>query len=1465
MYKVFVSLILLITFSYSPYLCNLVDKNTLSPDITVALEAAWGNPPPYTQIAAFLYHIDPKLSWSWIDFVNLDNNTRLLNDTDLLLSLFTPSIPSNSVRDLLYVSLSSNQYTPQILSSCSLLNDHHAFILFSDNQIIPISNDIKELNQMILDYISSYRMSNMTLPNEIIHNYNIITNQLPLVLLFGDFADHRVYHTHTILKEYADSNIISYGFVQYLYSYCSNSTSRLVGYGIELSYKSTEYIATNNQELNLSTSNRNTLIDDEIDNEWPKVLSFISSMVDTNSTLDTLEPAYILGWKACHFILNLFNASSPLTCMMAITQNLPMFTTLLSRLDLPDEMKEKLSKTSEQISNMFPQISNLLFINGFYVDIKSTSIFRLLDWMIMYNKYHQHLSIHSSLDQSMIFKLLSPGYGGLINQTAQQPVFDIRCKDDNDATVYMNDLEFEQKYHSWPKTLKSLVEFFKVEPTHLPFIARNFLTLCIAIDPSRPSHLQLLLGLIPSLGARLAGIRIGFILTDNGQDNCISSTLINGIKYLVKKYSNTQYALVCLNNLLENSNNGITNDMIESVLSSMGVPSSIIKETKTYAFNERFGSRMELPCMFLNGQRIEITQSMFINLWRTAYSQLEWFKDEIAFGKITDEQSDLDLYDYYMKHHNALKCFIPLIHQDSQTSINIDYLPIEIWNNSTIIDKLTSINISLSNTSHPDLHLWFVIDLIPQSNSLKYLLSFLNSLDSELTPNLYLIIRSIYTDYPIDDINIKSLTDIYNMDDYNTSRIEKKNNDFIKIPSNDVVLILNGRIIMSKQNNLMLDLDPIDIKGLLQHELDTRVPGSSSWMITHVTNSFHHASTKDYRGQILSTKRLQSDSDPFNWIITRPFAEGLNINLDLNAHSIFQFNAVIDPLDESSAKLVSWMSFFSQSMNQSCNVNMVLHSMIGRKKIPHPRFYRFVLPGTQVGHFHNIPKSCPLLTMSLDVPSPWVICPKYSSYDLDNIRLAHISLQHITILYSLTHVLLEGSCVNTRDGSTPRGLHLSLSSFSLTHKNQIEQDNTLVMANLGYYQLKAKRPGIYTISLRQGKSEDMFHFVIPDDTNEHNISLHRNTMSAMLGYDTNIGRLLQVYPNNGYEDKPILEGDILHESTYKKSGSPFYAIFESMFGKKKVKNNNGVSAEINIFSVASGHLYERFLRIMTMSVVKHTSSSVKFWFIANFLSPTFIDTLPYYATIIGFQYELVTYKWPSWLRSQTEKQRMIWGYKILFLDVLFPLDLDKIIFVDADQIVRTDLKELVNLDLGGAPYGFTPFCDSRKDTEGFRFWKDGYWKKHLAGRPYHISALFVVDLERFRQLAAGDLLREHYQVLSADKDSLSNLDQDLPNDLQHIVPIFSLPMEWLWCETWCDDKSLLKAKTIDLCNNPLTKEPKLNRAKRILPEWSEYDNKVTVIMKMIQKYRDQSGDNDMEAWKQWYESQITYNNEHEDL
>ena len=88
--------------------------------------------------------------------------------------------------------------------------------------------------------------------------------------------------------------------------------------------------------------------------------------------------------------------------------------------------------------------------------------------------------------------------------------------------------------------------------------------------------------------------------------------------------------------------------------------------------------------------------------------------------------------------------------------------------------------------------------------------------------------------------------------------------------------------------------------------------------------------------------------------------------------------------------------------------------------------------------------------------------------------------------------------------------------------------------------------------------------------------------------------------------------------------------------------------------------------LMIVSVLRNTKSSVKFWFIQNFLSPSFKGFIPHMAageyrhvrggvachalidTAVvlaeyGFDYELVTYKWPHWLRGQKEKQREIWG------------------------------------------------------------------------------------------------------------------------------------------------------------------------------------------------------------------------------
>lgn len=501
-------------------------------------------------------------------------------------------------------------------------------------------------------------------------------------------------------------------------------------------------------------------------------------------------------------------------------------------------------------------------------------------------------------------------------------------------------------------------------------------------------------------------------------------------------------------------------------------------------------------------------------------------------------------------------------------------------------------------------------------------------------------------------------------------------------------------------------------------------------------------------------------------------------------------------------------------------------------ELPVKSFYRLVLDSkprfddagnvkSRAAIFKGLPSEA-LLTVGMVVPPAWFVSPKVSVHDLDNIKLSSIQA-NVEATYELEHILIEGHSRQTSGAGSPRGAQLVLSTES-----DVVMTDTIIMANMGFFQFQAN-PGLYSIRLKEGRSADIYEIESIGARGWAPVPGDEGTDVSVMDFQ---GTTL--YPRlrrkAGMGSAEVLDvADDTKEGILEKGFKLAESFFGGGSGRHHSVDSTQEQAEINIFSVASGHLYERMLNIMMVSVMRHTKHTVKFWFIEQFLSPSFKDFIPHMAAEYGFRYEMVAYKWPHWLRQQKEKQRQIWGYKILFLDVLFPLDLDKVIFVDADQIVRTDMMDLVNHDLEGAPYGFTPMCDSRVEMEGFRFWKQGYWANLLRDRPYHISALYVVDLRRFRQLAAGDRLRQQYHALSADPNSLSNLDQDLPNNMQFQIPIHSLPQEWLWCETWCSDEALATARTIDLCNNPLTKEPKLDRARRQVPEWTAYDEEIAAL------------------------------------
>lgn len=656
-------------------------------------------------------------------------------------------------------------------------------------------------------------------------------------------------------------------------------------------------------------------------------------------------------------------------------------------------------------------------------------------------------------------------------------------------------------------------------------------------------------------------------------------------------------------------------------------------------------------------------------------------------------------------------------------------------------------------------------------------------------------------------------------------------------------LIVNGRIIGPIRPG---DIEADDFTALEEFELSKRViPVVEALQgVVEAFNSYDPDSYSEIvsmSSSIISAMQLPDPDESILQNAQPRFRRSGYMQMDRN-YTSFQFGndstallhieIVMDPLSEAAQR---WSSLLEWLLKIP-SVYMELHIHPSQyNDVPLKRFYRYNLESSpsydEDGReslsqtvFSGLPLD-PIYTLGMDVPQSWLVRPREALHDLDNIQLNTIPREDRTkgleAIFGLDYLIVEGHARDALTQTPPRGLQLQL-----TDSNSTPIADTQVVLNLGYLQFRAK-PGVFQLDIRPGLGRDIFTMESVGNEGWDSPSVEDvGNEITLISFDglTLYPRLARIPGMEQAEVLPVAESvAVISHSPLQKIGS----WFSSLLSKETDVALTQVipQADINIFTVASGLLYERFASIMILSVLRNTNRTVKFWFIENFLSPSFLEFIPHFAKEYGFQYELVTYKWPSWLRAQKEKQRIIWAYKILFLDVLFPMDLKKVIFVDADQIVRVDLKELVDLDLHGAPYGYTPMGDDNTEMEGFRFWKTGYWSQFLRGMPYHISALYVIDLVRFRQIAAGDILRGHYQQLSADPASLANLDQDLPNNLQREVPIFSLPEDWLWCETWCSKDRLHRAKTIDLCQNPLTKEPKLARARQI-PEWEEYDTEI---------------------------------------
>ncbi|XP_060047859.1 UDP-glucose:glycoprotein glucosyltransferase 2 [Erinaceus europaeus] len=1447
--------------------------------VTAHLAAKWPDTPLLLEASEFMAEESNEKFWQFLETVR---ELAIYKRTESEYSYYNLILKKagqfldNLHINLLKFALSIRAYSPTIQMFQQIAADERppdgcdAFVVIHKKRTCKI-NEVKKLLKKATSRPEPYLFKR----DHVFPTNNV---DLPVIILYAELGTRAFGNFHKVLSEKAKKGEILYVLRHYIQK-PSSQKMYLSGYGVELAIKSTEYKALDDTQVKTVT---NTTIEDELATDEVQgflfgklkeiysdlrdnLTAFQKYLIESTKEMTPLKVWELqdLSFQAASQIMST-SVHDAIKLMKDISQNFPLKARSLTRIAVNQQMKKEIQENQKDLRSRFDFHPGeaYLFINGLRFEMDTFDPFSILDVLKLEGKLMTGLH-NLGISEENVDKFLKLN----LHVWEDNYVIDIR----HPSIKWINDLETDEMYLSWPASYQELLKpaFSGV----IPSIRRNFHNLVLFVDPAQEHALEFI-KLAELFYDNKVPVRIGFVFvvsTDDEVDGTDDAgvALWRAFSYITEQLDVSQ-AFTSIVQMYEKvkKQSVLTVENVKDVLQHkfpqadiwdiLGIDSKYDDGRKEDASFYKMTGLGPLPQVLYNGElcdneelSIEERESAILQriLDTTVYLQREVF-----VGIINDRTSAID---YLMEKNNVVPRINPLILNSEREYINLISTSVtaDIEDSSTFFfldsqDKSAVVAENMHYLTPEDgsmisaVSIWIVADFDKPSgrklllNALEHMktsihsrLGVISNPASKINEENTVISRGILAAFLTQKNSLlrdflwklareETAAALYSGDQMKALVTEgmdknafgKKYNtigvnifqthqlfcqNVLNLRPGEMGVVSNGRFI----GPLHEDFYPEDFHLLEKITFTNSLQKIKDIVENMGINSKNMSDlTMKVDGLISSLPKRGSRHDI---TLLKENHSVIKVN-PLENDMFFDIIAIVDPLTREAQKMAQLLIVLGKIINMKMRLFLNCKGMLS--EAPLTSFYRFVLepelmPGTHdflgpVAKFLDIPES-PLFTLNMITPEGWLVEIVQSNCDLDNIYLKDVE-RTVEAEYELEYLLLEGHCFDEVTEQPPWGLQ-----FTLGTQNKPVLVDTIVMANLT------------CVSAFRHKGADSD----PDLT-------HLEDVIVLL--DSFKSKILEIQ----VQKKPgKMKDDILSDKVEKKKG--VWDSIKSLTGRLHKEKEKTETDVLNIFSVASGHLYERFLRIMMLSVLRNTKTPVKFWFLKNYLSPTFKEVIPHMAKQYGFQYELVQYKWPRWLHQQTEKQRIIWGYKILFLDVLFPLAVDKIIFVDADQIVRHDLKELRDFDLGGAPYGYTPFCDSRSDMDGYRFWKTGYWASHLLRRKYHISALYVVDLKKFRKIAAGDRLRGQYQTLSQDPNSLSNLDQDLPNNMIYQVAIKSLPQDWLWCETWCDDESKQRAKTIDLCNNPKTKEPKLKAAARIIPEWVEYDTEIRQLLDQL--------------------------------
>lgn len=279
-------------------------------------------------------------------------------------------------------------------------------------------------------------------PRELLFDRVLGDVSLPPAVLYADVSSPMFKDFHEILSGMARQGQISY---RVRYRPPQHWTSRplfVSGYGVELALKRTDYIVIDDRDAEQRDESSR-------DGAAANPEEFKENAPDDLRPLSSSEVSR-LGLNSASYVMD---SEGPLDTLIKLSQNFPKYSSAVAAHNASKELRNEIRANR---ARMIPPGYNVLWINGVQIDSRQIDAFSLLEHLRRERRLIEKFRDLGISAQEAVKLLAHPVLAeSHSNEDVQR--YDYRdALDGSDVIIWLNNLQRDSRYESWPNGLESV-------------------------------------------------------------------------------------------------------------------------------------------------------------------------------------------------------------------------------------------------------------------------------------------------------------------------------------------------------------------------------------------------------------------------------------------------------------------------------------------------------------------------------------------------------------------------------------------------------------------------------------------------------------------------------------------------------------------------------------------------------------------------------------------------------------------------------------------------------------------------------------------------------------------------------------------------------------------------------------------------------------------------------------------------